>query len=263
MSTTNKRFRNIIVGAIFGMAFTMITLYFLRILFEYQQRTHNCQVFFEYFDKFREVKNGAENKDVFDAIQSIIGVDASILEGMYSERMMIAGEVDNVNSLGCKYFKEAIAKANQTLFTSQELKKVMDDIMTFENVNVLIAKELMLRQEKKCQSEAISTKKVDKGSGEQENDATNIDILVKAFIYILVKENLNTSIYQSYLDHINNDDDVTKNHISKISMSKDLLAIEIAIKGSNSDSPISIYNFMRIVMLEINNLIPRIISESK
>ncbi|TBU17587.1 hypothetical protein CWI40_012430 [Ordospora colligata] len=264
MSSTGKKLRNAIGGIVFGAAFTLTALYFLRIFSAYQQRSHNCQVFFEYFGKFRDVKKGIENKDVFDAIESIIDFDGNTLEGMYSEKMVSVGEVDSSNNRGFNCFKGAIAKAKQIIFSSQDLKKVMDEILTSERVSVLIAKERMQKEGEKedDESKTEDSSKADEDSNVMEIDAKNIDILTKAFLYILVKESMNPKSYESFFDHLMNDN-VTKNHLSKISKSKDLLTIDINIKGVGDDSPISIYNFIRIVMLETNNLIPRIISDFK
>lgn len=161
---------------------------------------------------------------------SVIG--DSCVEGVYDKNNISGKEA---------YLRDGLEMATKTLFKNKNVKKDLDEILGSSISDIV---SVMRNDEKAQESEDIA---------EGLKDNTHIVTMVsKAFIYILLKERINLSEYNIYLDKVRSDfNESTLEHLKRIGTYE-----KMSVFQGESDESAEIYDYLRIVMFSASRLIP-------
>ncbi|AFN82945.1 hypothetical protein EROM_050120 [Encephalitozoon romaleae SJ-2008] len=156
----------------------------------------------------------------------------SCVEGVYDKNNVSGKEA---------YLRDGLEMATKTLFKNKNVKKDLEEILG-SNISDIVA--AMKKEEKAREAEDVA-------EGLKDNSHI-VTMVSKAFIYILLKERINLSEYNIYLDKVrSNFNEITLEHLKRIGTYE-----KISLFQGESDECTEIYDYLRIVMFSTSKLIP-------
>ena len=175
-------------------------------------------VFFGYLKKF-----------MYTLDDNVIG--DSCTEGIYG------GEEPGTKE---EHLKKGIEKARRTLFENKEVEEDLNDILGDDGAEIMVGIK-------------FDEMKNSEGSEKEIPKICDLENAVsRTFIRLLLKEKLSLSGFKGYLDKLRDDfNEHTKNHRERIGVKEG-----VYILGAEGDSPVDLYDYIRIVMFATSKLIP-------
>ncbi|KAL7345800.1 putative exportin [Encephalitozoon intestinalis] len=160
----------------------------------------------------------------------------SCIEDVY-DKSILSGKED--------YLRNGLEMVTRALFKNRNVEKDLKEILE-SSISDIVAP--IKRHEVQYAEEE------GKNNGE-EDQKYNEDVTLmvsKAFVYILLRERLDHSMYKKYLDKVKDDfNENTKDHLKKIGISERIYIFE-----GESNVGMEIYDYIRVVMFATSKLIP-------